>query len=87
MIEKKKYRAMNCSSLAASVLIQNYHHDRLEKYAEVKKISLQRAVSEIIVLHTKGVNIAQHMSEVIGINHEKYRQTLIKLGEHMDYIR
>jgi hypothetical protein len=85
--EKKKYRPRNCTSLAASVMIQNYHHDRLEKYAEVREISLQKAVDIIIQLHMSGVNIARHMSETIGVKHEKYQDTLRKLGENHEYIR
>jgi hypothetical protein len=87
MKEKKKYRPRNCSSLAASVMIQDYHQERLEKYAQVKQISLQKAVDVIIQLHIRGVNVAQHMSEAIGIKHEKYQDTLRKLGENTEYIR
>lgn len=84
---KKKYRTRNCSSMGASVLIQNYHSDRLEKYAEVKEISLDKAVNEIMMLHKNQINVAKHMSEVIGVSHQKYKETLMRLGENHEYIR
>ena len=76
-----------CSILDSSIMIQDYHQERLEKYAQVKQISLQKAVDVIIQLHIRGVNVAQHMSEAIGIKHEKYQDTLRKLGENTEYIR
>jgi hypothetical protein len=84
---KPKYPVRNCSSIAASVLIQDYHTDRLEKYAFKKEISLDKAVNEIMMLHKNQINVAKHMSQVIGVNHNTYKETLMRLGEHMDYIR
>lgn len=71
----------------ASIHIMEFHHDRLVKYAEKREMSLDKAVDEIIFKHRRGVNVAQFMSDVLEVSHQKYRETLLSLGEHSDYVR
>lgn len=87
---KKQRQSKNthkCSAMDAAVLIQNYHHDRLEKYAETKEISLDKSIGELIIMHQRGVNVAKHISATIGENHDTYREFLSKLGENLEFIR
>lgn len=71
----------------ASLSVQEYHHDRLLRYAEERNISLDKSVYELIDLHRRGVNVAKHMSAIIGVSHNKYKEYLSNLGEHHHFIR
>jgi hypothetical protein len=71
----------------ASLSVQEYHHDRLMKYIDARQVSMDIAVHELIFLHRKGVNVAKHMSAIIGENHDQYKRLLSNLGEHHTFIR
>jgi len=71
----------------ASLSVQDYHHERLMKYIDARQVSIDIAVHELIDLHRKGVNVAKHMSAIIGENHTEYKRLLSNLGEHHHFIR
>lgn len=84
---KVKPKPNRTSIMESAVMIQNYHQERLEKYAQVKEISVDKAIHRIMMMQKNGVNIAEHMSLVIGVKHQVYKDTLRKLGENHEYIR
>lgn len=63
------------------------HTSRLNKYADVIGISSEKAVVRLIHLHRQGVNIAEHISNIIGANHTDYMNKLKSLGEKNKFIR
>ena len=77
----KKEHALN------SQLIQELHHERLLKYASERMISVDKATSELMRLHSERINIANHISSVIGVSHNKYIRQLTKLKENSWFIR
>lgn len=68
-------------------LIQDLHQERLVKYASERMISIDKATSELMRLHSEGINIASHISSVIGVSHNKYIRQLTRLKENSWFIR
>lgn len=71
----------------ASESIQELHNSRLLKYAETIDVPFENAIVRLIHLHKKGVNIAEHISKIIGVNHVEYIRELHQLGEYTFFIR
>lgn len=68
-------------------LIAEYHQSRLERYASARSISEDRAILTLMAMQKDGINVAEHMSAVIGEDHLVYIQTLVNLGENPMHIR
>lgn len=69
------------------LIIQDIHHQRLEKYMQVKQMTLEHATFTLIDMHRKGFNVALHISECIAEDHTDYVECLSQLGEYKDFIR
>jgi hypothetical protein len=67
--------------------IQEYHNFRLQAYSSKTRLPKEAVVTLLLSKHKAGVNIATHISEVIGENHFDYVQQLINLGENPMFIR
>jgi hypothetical protein len=70
-----------------AVQIQDLHQDRLVRYATKRNISMHTATYELMRLHSEKVNIASHISSVIGEQHSKYMLKLQELHENPWFIR
>jgi hypothetical protein len=79
-ISAKEYR--NYASM-----IQELHQERLESYALKRGISIDKATLEIMRLHSEGVNVASHISFIIGVPHNKYMTRLTELHENPWFVR
>lgn len=79
-ISMKEYR--DCA-----VLVQELHQNRLIEYAKKRQIGIDVATSEIMRLHSEGINVASHISYVIGVKHADYMRQLTDLHENPWFIR
>jgi hypothetical protein len=70
-----------------SAMIRELHQERLEKYALKRGISQDKATHELMRLHSEKVNIASHISFIIGVPHYKYMSRLTQLHENAWFIR
>ena len=70
-----------------SLIVQELHQERLETYAKKRKISVDKATYELIRLHRERINIASHISSIIGVNHNAYMHRLTNLHENPWFIR
>jgi hypothetical protein len=69
-------------------LVDELHDRRFKAYRKVKgHKSMDGTMAELIELHRKGLNIALHVSENIGVDHGEYMRTLQLLGEPRSVIR
>jgi hypothetical protein len=68
-------------------MVQELHQERLERYARKRMISQEKATYELIRLHREKVNVASHMSYIIGDNHQRYMKRLTDLHENPWFIR
>jgi phosphatidylinositol kinase/protein kinase (PI-3 family) len=72
---------------ALSHSIRDLHQERLLKYAKKRNLSVHSATIEIERLHSEGVNIASHISYIIGVMHYDYMMRLKALHENSWFIR
>lgn len=84
-LEPPKISAKEHRNYAA--MIRELHQERLEKYALKRRISQDKATNELMRLHSEGVNIASHISFIIGVPHNKYMSRLKQLHENSWFIR
>jgi len=70
-----------------STAIQDFHSDRLKRYAKAVNRKEGIVVTELIMMHRAGINIAQHISHTIGEDHEQYTIKLENMGENSIHIR
>jgi hypothetical protein len=70
-----------------SLIIQELHQERLESYAKKRKITVDKATYELMRLHREQINIASHISYIIGTNHNAYMHRLTDLHENPWFIR
>lgn len=70
-----------------STAIQDYHNDRLKRYAKAVNRKEGIVTTELIIMHRAGINIAQHISHTIGEDHEQYTIKLENMGENSIFIR
>ncbi len=69
------------------LMISDVHQYRLRRYAQVKGMSEDKAIHELIQIHRSGRNMALHLSMTIEENHNNYIQTLVSCGETAAHIR
>jgi len=74
--------------------VAKIHSDRYERYrnklySHLATTTLRddKAVANLQMMQKDGVNVAAHMSRVIGDSHEEYVRNLLALGEPSFLIR
>jgi hypothetical protein len=76
------------TTLSTAKQLRELHHRRLTDYAKVGfNGDLEHAVNHLISMHRQKENVAILISEMIGANHNEYRQQLKRLGECDEFIR
>lgn len=69
-------------------LVDDLHDRRFKAYRKIKgHTKMDQTMGDLIKLHRQGLNIALHVSEVIGEDHTEYMRTLRLLGEDRSVIR
>lgn len=70
-----------------STAIQDYHDSRLKAYSKAVDRKEGIVVNELLMMHRRGINIAERISEAIGEDHEQYQIKLFNMGENSIFIR
>lgn len=67
--------------------VHDLHSVRLQMYFKSTKLDQNEALERLILIHRQGINMAEHMSKTIGMNHEWYIKMLTQFNEPSMFIR